>query len=81
MGTVAADSLTASAPSAGWRHEVRTNIHWGLAHGLPRLAMRAAARRGDLQGRLMTTGSAGDQIWGLLSEIRASGPLHRSRLA
>jgi hypothetical protein len=87
---MAADSLTAPVPGAaadpdrhgaGWREEMRSNVHWGLAHGLPRLAMRAAARRGDLQGRLMVAASTGDQVWELLDEARASGPLHRSRLA
>jgi cytochrome P450 len=87
---MAADSLTAPVPGAtadldrhgaGWREEMRSSVHWGLAHGLPRLAMRAAARRGDLQGRLMVASSSGDQVWGLLDEARASGPLHRSRLA
>src|SRR5271163_1712917 len=87
---MAADSLTAPVPGAaadpgrrgaGWREEMRSNVHWGLAHGLPRLAMRAAARRGDLQGRLMVAASSGDQVWELLDEARASGPLHRSRLA
>jgi cytochrome P450 len=85
---MAADSLTASAPSGsadqgrpGWRSEARSNVHWAVAHGLPRLAMRGAARRGDLQGRLMTTDPSGDQVWDLLAEIRAMGPLHRTRLS
>lgn len=87
---MAADSLTAPAPGAdadrhrqgpGWRVEARSSIHWALTHGLPRLAIYAAARRGDLQGRLMRTDPAGDQVWELLAEARASGPLHRSRLA
>jgi cytochrome P450 len=87
---MAADSLTAPTPGApadqdrhgpGWRAEARSNIHWGLAHALPRLAIRAAARRGDLQGRLMLAPPAGDQVWELLTEARASGPLLRSRLA
>jgi cytochrome P450 len=43
--------------------------------------MRAAARRGDLQGRLMMAGPSGDQVWDLLAEIRASGPLYRARLS
>jgi cytochrome P450 len=77
---VASESLTAPAPSAGWQHDVPTMIHWGLAHGLPRLAMRAAARRGDLQGRLMEAGAT-DQVWDLLEQIRACGPLPRARLA
>ena len=87
---MAADSLTAPARDAdadrdrqraSWRDEARSGVHWGLAHGLPRLAFRAAARRGDLQGRLMLADPAGDQVWDLLAEARASGPLRRSRLA
>jgi cytochrome P450 len=71
-----ANSLTAPA-----LEEVRSNVYWGLAHGLPRLAIRAAARRGDLQGRLMLAPTSGDQIWDLLEEARAAGPLLRSRLS
>ena len=52
-----------------------------MAHGLPRLAMRAAARRGDLQGRLMLAPTSGDQVWELLAEARDRGPLLRSRLS
>lgn len=87
---MAADSLTAPGPGAatdqdrqraGWREEARSSVHWALAHGLPRLAFHAAARRGDLQGRLMLADPAGDQVWELFAEARASGPLHRSRLA
>jgi hypothetical protein len=52
-----------------------------VAHGLPRLAIRAAARRGDLQGRLMLAPSSGDRVWELLDEARELGPLHRSRLS
>ena len=87
---MAADSLTVPVPGTsadrdgrgpGWREEMRSNVHWGLAHGLPRLAIRAAARRGDLQGRLIVAASSGGQVWELLAEARACGPLHRSRLA
>ncbi|HTU74162.1 MAG TPA: cytochrome P450 [Trebonia sp.] len=87
---MAADSLTvpvpgASAdpplPGAGWREEARSAVHWGVGHGLPRLAVRSAARRGDLQGRLMVAASTGDEVWQLFEEARASGPLQRSRFA
>jgi cytochrome P450 len=87
---MAADSLTVPMPGAsagrdrrgaGWREEVRSAVHWGVAHGLPRLAVGASARRGDLQGRLMLAASSGDQVWELLEEARASGPLLSSRLA
>ncbi|HUN33265.1 MAG TPA: cytochrome P450 [Trebonia sp.] len=87
---MATDSLTVPAPGtsadpglpdAGWREEVRSAVHWGVGHGLPRMAVRAAARRGDLLGRLMVAASSGDQVWGLFEEARASGPLHKSRFA
>ena len=39
--------------------------------------MRAAARRGDLQGRLTTVGAAGGDIGAVIEEIRAAGPLVR----
>ncbi len=68
-------------PGSGWREEVRSTVHWGVAHGLPRLAVRAAARHGDLQGRLMLAGASEEQLWGLIAEARAAGPLQRSRLA
>ena len=85
---MAPDSLTTPVPGAvadregpGWRAQARSNVHWAVAHGLPRLAMRAAARRGDLQGRLMTADPSGDQVWDLLGDIRAAGPLHRTPLS
>ena len=87
---MAADSLTAAAldtPGArdqhgpGWQEQARSNVYWAVAHGLPRLVMRAAARRGDLQGRLLLAPTSGDQVWELLAEARARGPLLRSRLS
>jgi hypothetical protein len=50
---MAADSLTAPAPGAsgdrdaggsGWREQARANVYWGVAHALPRLLVRSAAR-------------------------------------
>jgi hypothetical protein len=78
-----ANSLTAPGssperdrPGARWQEEARSPVHWGLSHGLPRLALRAPVRRGDLQGRLMAAGSA-EQVQDLLAEIRAAGlPSH-----
>ena len=87
---MAADSLTAAALDApggqdrhgpGWQEQARSNVYWAVAHGLPRLVMRAAARRGDLQGRLMLAPTSGDQVWEVLAEARARGPLLRSRLS
>src|SRR4051794_40292279 len=56
---------------------------WGLGHGPPQGLMRRAARRGDVQGRLITGGFSEDsaRLQGLADEIRASGPLHRSKYA
>ena len=87
---MAADSLTAPALDApggrdrhgpGWREEARSNVYWAVAHGLPRLLIRAAARRGDLQGRLMLAPTSGDQVWEVLAEARGREPVLRSRLS
>jgi hypothetical protein len=68
---MATDSLTAPAPDTpadraghdtGWREKARSGVYWGVAHGLPRLVIRAAARRGDLQGRLLLAPASGDQV-------------------
>ena len=56
-------------------------MHWGVAHGLPTLFLRRAAARGDLQARLIRLGATGtDEVYGLVEEIRAQGPLYRSRI-
>jgi cytochrome P450 len=87
---MAPDSLTGSAVDAspdwdrrgpGWREEVRSSIYWGAAHGLPRLLVRRAARRGDLQSRLVLAPTSGERVWELLAEARAAGPVLRSRLS
>jgi cytochrome P450 len=91
---MAADSLTEPAPApapdargdrvsrgADWREQARSQVYWGVAHGLPRLMVRTAARRGDLQGRLMLAPSSGDQVWELFEEARARGPIIRSRMS
>jgi hypothetical protein len=58
----------------------RSAVHWGVTHKLPRLAVEAAARRGDLQGRLVVTGSGGGDPSPAIEEIRASGPLVQGSL-
>ena len=87
---MAADSLTAPAqPGPGdqdrrgrlWSEEARSLVYWGVAYGLPMLAVRAAARRGDLAGRLTLAPTSGNQVWEVLAEARARGPLVRSRLS
>jgi len=55
-------------------------VRWGVMHGLPRTALRVAARRGDLQARLFVTGPAPTSaLTSLFDEIRAHGPLMRGR--
>jgi cytochrome P450 len=87
---MAADSLTAPAVDApgdrdrhgpGWPEEARSNVYWAVAHGLPRLLMRVAARRGDLLGRLVLAPTSGNHVWELLAEARARGPVLRSRVS
>lgn len=59
--------------------ELRSAVHWGVAHGLPTLYLRRAAARGDLQARLIRLGATGsDEVFDLVEEIRSRGPLYRS---
>ena len=61
--------------------EVRSGVHWGVAHGLPTLFLRRAAGQGDLQARLIRVGALGtDEVFDLIEEIRSRGPLYRSRI-
>lgn len=54
-------------------------VRWGLDHGLTRIVMRGAARRGDLQGRLIVAspGVHTFELDPLFEELRAHGPVHR----
>lgn len=54
-------------------------VRWGLGQAIPQTAMKRSAARGDLHGRLIQAG--GDVPLELFEEVRASGPLHRSRFA
>jgi hypothetical protein len=55
--------------------EGRSVAYWGATHGFPQLAVRAAARRGDLQGRLTMAGAEGGDVGPVIEEIRAAGPM------
>lgn len=55
-------------------------VRWGLGHFMPRQAMLLAARRGDLQGRLIAASRQGDPF-PLFEQLRAQGPLYRGRFA
>jgi cytochrome P450 len=54
-------------------------VRWGVLHGLPRTALRVAARRGDLQARLFMAGGTTPTLamTSLFDEIRALGPLSK----
>jgi len=62
------------------RMATRPVVRWGLGHLLPRTAMTVAARRGDLQGRLIAATQHGDPF-PLFEQVRAQGPLYRGRFA
>lgn len=74
MGSVIAKSIDMV------RQESRENAHWVLAHGIPRFALRALARKGDLQGRINFETIGGAPPWELLEEIRAAGPIVKGPL-
>jgi cytochrome P450 len=46
-----------------------------LNHGVPRVALRLAARKGDLQGRITVEASNGNDLTALFDEIRSHGAL------
>ncbi|TDV57377.1 cytochrome P450 [Actinophytocola oryzae] len=54
-------------------------VRWGLNHGMPRTALRLAARRGDLQARLFTAGGTTPTLGmtDLFDEIRARGAVSK----
>lgn len=54
-------------------------VRWSLGHALPRTVLRREARRGDLQGRMVVAAADGRDLTGLFEEIRAAGPLARTR--
>ncbi|MCE7003257.1 cytochrome P450 [Kibdelosporangium philippinense] len=62
---------------------VKPVVRWSIGHAIPRSAVRIAARRGDLQARLiddsdrMPTAALND----LFNEIRGRGRLHKAKFA
>ena len=58
-------------------------MRWALGHALPRTAISSAGRRHDLHGRLFLASSTDDHeaLVASIEELRAAGPLHRSRFA
>lgn len=60
---------------------MRSTVHWAVAHAVPTAYLRRAAAGGDLQARLIQVGALGtDEVFDLVEEIRARGPLYRSRI-
>lgn len=62
--------------------QVKTPVRWGVSHALPRAFFRAAARRGDIQGRLIAAapGRHTFDLLDLFEEARAKGPVVSTRL-
>lgn len=59
---------------------VRTRVRWGLQHGLTGLAIRRAARHGDLQARLIVDPDHRVDPYPLYEQVRARGELVPGRL-
>lgn len=74
--------LPAALPAALRRVEQRAagETRWVLGHALPRMGVRGAARSGDLHGRFIAA-TDDAETWRLIEQIRAQGPLHRSKFA
>jgi cytochrome P450 len=60
--------------------QTKQAVRWGLGHALPSTLVRAASRRGDLQGKLIRASRGGDPL-PVFEEIRAHGPVYRGRFA
>ena len=58
----------------------KPSVRWGLGHLLPHQVMRQAARRGDLQGRMIQASRGGDPF-PIFEEVRDKGLLYRGRFA
>ena len=68
------------APRPG--DHLRPWVRWGLGHALPKRVIAGAARGGDLHAQLIVaTSTSSDAPLALFDQIRAAGPLQRSRFA
>jgi hypothetical protein len=61
-------------------NNVRSTAIWGIRYGLPGLALRGAARRGDLIARLAIDPGIREQPFAAYDELRARGPLVANRI-
>jgi cytochrome P450 len=59
---------------------MRAWVRWGLQHGVVGVAIRRAARTGDLQARSVVDQDHRDNPYPLYAEVRARGPLVPGRL-
>ena len=77
--TIAKPAAPVRARELASRAEAKAKpvVRWAVSHGVPRAALRLAARRGDLQSRMFA--EAGElptvALSGLFDEIRGRGPL------
>ncbi|MFI5565535.1 cytochrome P450 [Amycolatopsis japonica] len=73
-----------TAPARTFRHKAeaiaKPVTRWSIGHAIPRVALRAAARRGDLQGRLSVEASGGADLTDLFDEIRSHGAIATTRV-
>lgn len=59
--------------------ESKALVRWGITQAIPRTVFRTAARRGDLQGRLIGRALQGHtfDLLPLFEELYAAGPVHK----
>ncbi len=60
--------------------DLRTDLRWVTQHGVVRLAMKRAAKQGDLQARSVTDLAHRANPYPLYRKVRERGPLVRGRL-
>jgi cytochrome P450 len=56
---------------------VRDWSHWAAGYGFPRALLKLMARRGDPLAQLLIDTNRGDNIYPLIEQIRARGPMSR----
>jgi hypothetical protein len=61
-------------------NQARSALRWGVMHAIPRAGVRAAARRGDVQSRMILAGRDGGDVRAYIEQIRAAGPISRGSL-
>ena len=71
------DDMRPTAPPA---HALKPAVRWATGHALPRAVMHVVARRGDLQGRLITGSDDSRQVGEILDTLRERGPMVSTRI-